>query len=97
MVRVNINILGISELKWTGTGKFNSEDHSTVGKNPLEEMEELFVNQRVWNAVLGCNLKNDWIILFRFQGEPFNTTVIQVYASTTDAEEAKIEQFHEDL
>ena len=47
MVRVNINILGISELKWTGTGKFNSEDHSTVGKNPLEEMEELFVNQRV--------------------------------------------------
>ena len=47
MARVNINILGISELKWTGTGKFNSEDHSTVGKNPLEEMEELFVNQRV--------------------------------------------------
>jgi len=71
----------------------------TVAKDPLEEMESLhfFRHNKVWNAVLGCNLKNDRMILFRSQGKPFNTTVIQVYDPTTDAEEAEAEQFYEDL
>jgi len=71
----------------------------TVAKDPLEEMESLhfFRHNKVWNAVLGCNLKNDRMILFRPQGKPFNTTVIQVYDPTTDAEEAEAEQFYEDL
>ena len=55
------------------------------------------VNKRVWNAVLGCNLKNDRMISFRFQGKPFNTTVIQVYAQTSNTEEAEVERFYEDL
>ena len=71
----------------------------TVAKDPLEEMESLhfFRHNKVWNAVLGCNLKNDRMILVRSQGKPFNTTVIQVYDPTTDAEEAEAEQFYEDL
>ena len=66
-----------------------------LGKNPLEVA--LRVNKRVWNAVLGWNLKNDRIISVRFQGKPFNATVIQAYAPITDAEEAEIDQFYEDL
>ena len=70
---------------------------TTVGKNPLEEMEEIIVNKGVRNAVLGCNIKNDTMISIRFQGKPFNITVIQVYAPTSNAEEAKVKWFYEDL
>ena len=71
---------------------------TTVGKNPLEKNRvPIIVNKRVQNAVLGCNLKNDRMISVHFQGKPFNMTVIQVYAPTTNAEEAKVEWFHEDL
>ena len=98
---MNINILGISELKWTGMGEFNSTIISTtVGRNPLEEgimMLTIMVNKRVQNSVLGCNLKNDRMISVRFQGKPFNNTVIQVYVSTSNAEEAEVEWFYEDL
>ena len=82
MVRVNINILGISELKWTGMDDFNSDDHYIYyyGKNPLRNGVAIIVNKRVQNAVLGCNLQNDRMISVRFQGKPFNITAIQVYA-----------------
>ena len=70
---------------------------TTVGKNPLEEMEQPSVNKRVENAVHGCNLKNDRKISVRFQGKPFNITVIQVYAQTSNAEEDEVEGFYEDL
>ena len=70
---------------------------TTVGKNPLEEMKQPSQSTRVQNAVLGCNLKNDRMISVHFQGKPFNITVIQVYAQTTNAEEAEIEWFYEDL
>ena len=71
---------------------------TTVGRNPLEEMElAIMVNKRVRNAVLGCNLKNDRMISVRFQGKPFNISVIQVYAPTSNAEEAEVEWFYEDL
>ena len=83
MARVNIDILGISELKWMGVGKFNSDDHyiyycgqESHGRNGVA----LIVNKRVWNAVLECNLKNDRMISVCFQGKPFNITLIQVYA-----------------
>ena len=100
MARVNISILGISELKWTGMGEFNSDDHfiSYCGQESLRRNGiAIIVNKRVRNAVLGCNLKNDRMISVRFQGKPFNIMVIQVYAPTSDAEEAKVEQFYEDL
>ena len=90
--RVNINILGISELKWTGMGEFNSDDHYIYycGQEALRRNGvPIIVNKRVQNAVLGCNLKNDRMIFIRFQGKPFNITVIQVYASNTNAEEAE--------
>ena len=100
MPRLNINILGFSELKWTGMGKFNSDDHyiyycgqESLGRNRVA----LIVNKRVWNKVLGCSLKNGRMISVCFQGKPFNITVIEVYAPTTNAEEAEVEQFHEDL
>ena len=100
MARVNVNILGISELKWTGMGEFNSDDHyiyycrrESLSRNGVAIM----VNKRVRNAVLGCNLKNDRMISLHLQGKPFNITVIQVYAPTSNAEEAKVEQFYEDL
>ena len=70
---------------------------TTAGRNPLEEKVAVIVNKRVWNAVLGCSLKNDRIISICFQGKPFNITVIQVYAPTTNAEEAETERFYEDL
>ena len=100
MVRLNIDILGISELKWTGMGEFNSDDRYIYycGQESLKRNGvALIVNKRVWNAVLGCNLKNNRMISVRFQGKPFNITVIQVYAPTSNAEEAEIKQFYEDL
>ena len=100
MARVNVDILGISELKWTGMGEFNSDDHYTYycGQESLRRNGvAIMVNKRVLNAVLGCKLKNDRMISVRFQSKPFNTTVIQVYASTSNAEEAEVEWFYEDL
>ena len=100
MARVNINILGISELKWTVTGEFNSGDHYIYycGQESLTRNEvAIMVNKRVWNAVLGCNLKNDRMIFVHFQGKPFNITIIQVYALSNKAEEAEVEWFYEDL
>ena len=98
--RVNIDILGISELKWTGMGEFNSDDHYIYycGEESLRRNGvALTVNKRVWNAVLGGNLKNDRMISIHFQGKPFNITVIQVYAPISNAEEAEVERFYEDL
>ena len=92
--RVNINILGISEQKWTGMGEFNSDDHYIYypGQESLKRNGvALIVNKRVQNAVLRCNLKNDRMISVRFQGKPFNITVIVVYVPTTNAEEAEVE------
>ena len=100
MWRANIDILGISELKWTGMGEFNSDDHYIYycGQESLRRNGvAIMVNKRVWNAVLGCNLKNNRMISVHFQGKPFNITVIQAYAPTSNAEEAEVEQFYEDL
>ena len=94
MVRVNINILGIGELKWMEMGKFNSDDHYIYccGQESLRRNAvALIVNRRIWNVVLACNLKNDKMISVHFQGKPFNITVIQVYAPTTNAKEAESE------
>ena len=100
MARVNIDILGIRELKWTGMGELNSDGHyifscgqEYVRRNGVA----IIVNKRDRNAVLGCNLKNDRMIAVRFQGKPFNMTAIQVYALTSNAEKAEVEQFCEDL
>ena len=98
--RVNVDILGISELKWTGMGEFNSDDHYIYdcGQESLRRNGvAIMVNKRVQNAVLGCNLKNDRIISVRFLGKPFNITAIQVYAPSSNAEEAEVERFYEDL
>ena len=100
MARVNINILGISELKWTGMGKFNSDDHYIYycGQESLRRNGvAIMVNKRVQTVVLGSNLKNDRMMSVCFQGKPFSITVIQVYAPTVDAEEAEVEEFYEDL
>ena len=100
MARVNINILGISELKWTGMGKFNSDDLSIYywGQESLRKNGvSCIVNERVQNAVLGCNLKNDSVISVHFQGKPFSITVFRVYAPTSNSEEAEAERFSEDL
>ena len=99
MARVNVNILGISELKWTGMGEFNSDDHYIYycGQESLRRNGiAIIVNRRFRNAVLGCNLKNDRMISVHFQGKPFNIIVIQVYAPTSNAEEAEVEWFYED-
>ena len=91
MARVNVDILGISELKWTGLGEFNSDDHYIYycGQKSLRRNGvAIMVNKRVQNAVLGCSLKNDRMISVHFQGKPFNITVIQVYDLTTNAEKA---------
>ena len=100
MARVNIDILGISKLKWTGMGEFNSDDHyifycgqESFWRNGVV----LIVNKRVQNAVLGCNIKNDRMISVHFRGKPFNIMVIQAYAQTSNAEEAEIERFYDDL
>ena len=99
MVRVNTDILGISELKWTGMGEFNLDDHyicycgqESFRRNGVTHR----VNKRVPNAVLGCNLKNDRMMCL-FQGKPFSTTVSQVYAPTTNAKETEVDRFYEDL
>ena len=100
MPRVNVDILGISELKWTGMDEFNSDDHYIYycGQDSLRRNGVvIIVNKRVRNSVLGCNLKNDRRISVRFQSKPFNTTVIQVYAPTSNTEEAEVEWFYEDL
>ena len=99
MARVKLDILGISKLKWTGMGEFNSDGHYIYyyGQESLRRNGVIIVNKGVQNAVLGCNLKNDRIISVRFQGKPFNITVIQVYASASNVEEAEVEQFYEDL
>ena len=100
MARENVDILGISELKWTGTGEFNSDDHYIYycGQESLRRNGvAIMVNKRVRNAVLGCSLKNDRMISVHFQGKPFNSMVIQAYAPTSDAEEVEVEQFYEDL
>ena len=100
MARVKVDILGISELKWTGMGEFNSDDHYIYycGQESLRRNRvTIMVNKRVWNAVLGCNLKNDRMISVCFQGKPFNIMVIQVYALTSNAEETEVEWFYEDL
>ena len=92
MARVNVNILGISEPKWTGMGKFNPDDHYIYycGQESLRiNGVAIIVNRRVKNAVLGCNLKNDRMVSAHFQGKPFIITVIQVYAPISNAEEAE--------
>ena len=99
MAIVNVDILGISELKWTGMGEFNSNDHYIYycGQESLRRNGvAITVNKRVRNTVLGCNLKNDRMISVLFQGKPFNITVIQVYAPTNNAEEVELEWFYED-
>ena len=97
--RVNVNILGIRELKWTGMGEFNSDDHYIYycGQESLRRNGVAIIKKRVRNAVLGCNLKNERMISVRFQSKAFNITVIQVYVLTSNAEEAEIERFYEDL
>ena len=100
MARVNIDILGISELKWTGMSEFQSDNHYIYycGQESLRRNGvAIIVNKWVQNAVLGCSLKNDRMISVRFQGKPFNITVIQVYALASNSEEAEVEWFYEDL
>ena len=99
MVRMKVDILGISELKWTGMGEFSSDDRYIYycWQEFLRNGVAIMVNKRVQNAVLGCNLKNDRMISVGFQGKPYNITVIQVYAPTSNAEEVEVEQFYEDL
>ena len=100
MATVNVNILGISELKWTGMSEFNSDDDCIYycGQESLRRnVVAIIVNKRVWNAVLGCSLKNNIKISVHFQGKPFNNMVIQVYARINNAEEAEVEWFYEDI
>ena len=97
---MNVDILGISELKWTGMGEFSSDDDYIYycGQESLRRNGvAIMVNKRVQNAVLGCSLKNDRMISVYFQGKPLNIMVIQAYAPTSNAEEAEVEQFYEDL
>ena len=87
IARVNINILGINELKWTGMCEFNSDEHYIYycGQKSLRRNGVAFiVKKRVWNVVLGCNVKKGRMISVCFQGKPFNITVIQVYVPTTN-------------
>ena len=100
MARVNVDILRIRELKWTGMGEFNSDDHYIYycgQESRRRKGVAITVNKRVQNAVLGCNLKNDRMISAHFQGKPVNITLIQVYTPTSNTEEAEVEQFYEDL
>ena len=100
MARVNVDILGISELRWTGMGEFYSDDHYIYdcGQESLRRNGvTIIVNKRVRNAVLGYNLKNNRMISVHFQGKPFSIIVIQVYAPTSNTEDAEVEQFYEDL
>ena len=100
MARVNVDNLGISKLKWTGMGEFNSDDHYIYyrGQESLRRNGvAIMVNKRVQNAVLGCNHKNDRMILVHFQGKPFNITVIQLYTPFIDTKETEVDQVYEDL
>ena len=100
MARVNVDILGFSKLKWTIMGEFNSDDHYIYycGQESLRRNGvAIMVNKRVRNAVFGCNLKNGRMILVHLQGKPFNIMVIQVYAPTSNTEEAEVEWFYEDV
>ena len=99
MARVNVDILGISGLKWTGMGEFNSDDHYIYycGQESLRRNGVAIMVNKSLNAVLGCNLENDRMISVHLQGKPFNITVIQVYAPTSNAEETEVEWFYEDL
>ena len=100
MARVKIDILGISQLKWTGMGEFNSDDHYIYYREQESFRRNgvaIIVNKRLRNPVLGYNLKNDRMISVHFQGKPFNITVIQVYSPASNAEEAEVEWFYEDL
>ena len=100
MARVKVDILGISELKRTGMGEFNSDDHYIYycGQESLRRNGvAIMVNKRIWNAVLWCSLKKDRMITVRFQGKPFTIMVIQVYAPTSNAEKDEVEWFYEDL
>ena len=100
IARMNIKVLGISKLKWTGMGEFNSDDHYIYycGQESFRRNQvAIMVNKRIRNAVLGCNLKNNRMISAHFQGKPFNITLIQVYALTSNVEEVEVEQFSEDL
>ena len=100
MATVNVDILGISDLNWTGICEFNPDDHYIYycGQQSLRRNgAAIMVNKRIQNSVLGCNLRNDRMISVHFQGKPFSTTVIQVYAPTRNAEEAEVEWFYEDL
>ena len=97
---MNTDILEISKIKWTRIGKFNSDKHYIYycGQESLRRNgAAIIVNKRVRNAVLRCNLKKDKKISVHFQGKPFNITVIQVYAPTSNVEEAEVEWFYEDL
>ena len=100
MARVNIDILRINKLKWTGMSKFCADNHYIYycGQESLRiNGVELIINKRIQNTLLGCNLKNNRMISVHFQGNPFNTRVIQVYAPTNNAKEAEVEQLYEDL
>ena len=100
MARVNINILGISEQKWTGIGESNSDDHFIYycGQESLRRNGiAIIINKKVQNTVLGCNLENNRMISDCFQDKPFNITIIPVYTPTSNAEEAEFEWFYEDL
>ena len=100
MIRVNVYILGINKLKWTGMGEFNSDDHYIYycGQESLKRNGvAIIVNKRVLNEVIGCNLKNDRMISVCFRGKPFNIMVIQAYVPTSNPEEAEVEWFYEDL
>jgi len=100
MTRVNIDILGISELRWTEMGEFNTDDHYIYycGQESLiRNGIAIMVNKRVQNGVLGCNLTNNGTISVHFQGKPFNIMLIQAYAPTSNTEESEVEQFYEDL
>ena len=100
MTRVNIDIIVISELRWTEMGECNSDDHYIYycGQESLRRNGvAIMVNKRVQNAVLGCNLKNDRMISVHFQGKPFSIMVIQAYAPTSNTQEGEVKQFYEDL
>ena len=97
---MNVDILGISKLKWTGMGEFNADAHYTYYCGPESFRRNgvsIIVNKNVQNAVLETSLKNDRMISVHFQGQLFNITVIQVYALTNNAEGTEVEWFYEDL
>ena len=100
MAGVNFDILGISEPRWTGMGEFNSDDHYSNycgQESPRRNGVAIMINKRVQNAVFGCNLKNDRMMSVPFQGKPFNITVMQVYAPTTNGGETQVERFYEGM